>query len=180
MAKLKNLTNYIKKSNLSSIPNDMFEYLVDCSDKEKISIKDTFFFFFYREIVRLNLIYFNQIYAFLENNRDESINKVLVEKKELKGQIEEILSDEQLLDNCDVLVSAVTEMPDLFCADDTKYPEGILLVPIHTRGFQNCDLFLSTYPTSGGLMCQYAAKYGKPILAYRDKSDMENAVEEMV
>ena len=46
--------------------------------------------------------------------------------------------------------------------------------------FQNCDLFLSTYPTSGGLMCQYAAKYGKPILAYRDKSDMENAVEEMV
>lgn len=50
-------------------------------------------------------------------------------------------TNEQLLENCDVLVSAVTEMPDLFCADDTKYPEGILLVPIHTRGFQNCDLF---------------------------------------
>ena len=41
----------------------------------------------------------------------------------------------------DVLVSAVTEMPELFCADDAKYPKGILLVPIHTRGFQNCDLF---------------------------------------
>ena len=50
-------------------------------------------------------------------------------------------TNEQLLDNCDVLVSAVTKMPDLFCADDTRYPEGILLVPIHTRGFQNCDLF---------------------------------------
>lgn len=50
-------------------------------------------------------------------------------------------TNEQLLENCDVLVSAVTEMPNLFCADDTKYPEGILLVPIHTRGFQNCDLF---------------------------------------
>ena len=50
-------------------------------------------------------------------------------------------TNEQLLDNCDVLVSAVTEMADLFCADVTKYPEGILLVPIHTRGFQNCDLF---------------------------------------
>ena len=50
-------------------------------------------------------------------------------------------TNEQLLDNCDVLVSAVTEMPDFFCGDDTKYPEGILLVPIHTRGFQNCDLF---------------------------------------
>ena len=50
-------------------------------------------------------------------------------------------TNEQLLDNCDVLVSAVTEMPDLFCAEDSKYPKGILLVPIHTRGFQNCDLF---------------------------------------
>ena len=46
--------------------------------------------------------------------------------------------------------------------------------------FQECDIFLSTYPTSGGLMCQYAAKYGKPILAYRDADDIENAVEEMV
>ncbi len=46
--------------------------------------------------------------------------------------------------------------------------------------FQECDIFLSTYPTSGGLMCQYAAKYGKPMLAYRDPDDVENAVEEMV
>lgn len=46
--------------------------------------------------------------------------------------------------------------------------------------FQKCDIFLSTYPTSGGLMCQYAAKYKKPILAYRDIDDVENAVEEMV
>lgn len=50
-------------------------------------------------------------------------------------------TNEELLIDCQVLVSAVTEMPDLFCEDDTKYPEGILLVPIHTRGFQNCDLF---------------------------------------
>lgn len=50
-------------------------------------------------------------------------------------------TNEQLLEECDVLVSAVTEMPELFCADDYKYPEGMLLVPIHTRGFQNCDLF---------------------------------------
>ena len=50
-------------------------------------------------------------------------------------------TNEQLLQKSDVLISAVTEMPELFCSDDTKYPEGILLVPIHTRGFQNCDLF---------------------------------------
>ena len=29
-------------------------------------------------------------------------------------------------------------------------------------------------------MCQYAAKYRKPMLAYRDVDDVENAVEEMV
>lgn len=56
-------------------------------------------------------------------------------------QFEIVDTHEELLKGADVLVSAVTEMPELFCADDTLYPKGILLVPIHTRGFQNCDLF---------------------------------------
>ena len=47
----------------------------------------------------------------------------------------------ELVENTDVLVSAVTEMPNLFCPEDALFPKGILLVPIHTRGFQNCDLF---------------------------------------
>ena len=56
-------------------------------------------------------------------------------------QFEIVDTHEELLKDADVLVSAVTEMPKLFCADDSLYPKGILLVPIHTRGFQNCDLF---------------------------------------
>ena len=56
-------------------------------------------------------------------------------------QFEIVDSHEELLKDADVLVSAVTEMTELFCADETKYPKGLLLVPIHTRGFQNCDLF---------------------------------------
>lgn len=56
-------------------------------------------------------------------------------------QFEIVDTHEELLKDADVLVSAVTEMPELFCADDAQYPKGILLVPIHTRGFQNCDLF---------------------------------------
>ena len=56
-------------------------------------------------------------------------------------QFEIIDTHEELIKDTDVLVSAITEMPELFCADDTLYPKGILLVPIHTRGFQNCDLF---------------------------------------
>ena len=56
-------------------------------------------------------------------------------------QFEIVDSHDELLKDADVLVSAVTEMTELFCADETKYPKGLLLVPIHTRGFQNCDLF---------------------------------------
>ena len=29
----------------------------------------------------------------------------------------------------------------LLCEDDNLYREGCLVVPVHTRGFQNCDLF---------------------------------------
>ena len=38
--------------------------------------------------------------------------------------------------------------------------------------FRNCDIYYGTYPLSGGLMCQYAAAFGNPILAYARKSWM--------
>ncbi len=50
-------------------------------------------------------------------------------------------SPEELIENTDILISAVTSMPDLFCNNNKMYKEGVLLIPIHTRGFQNCDLF---------------------------------------
>lgn len=50
-------------------------------------------------------------------------------------------NNEDLVRDTDVIVSAVTEMPELFCPDDSLYKPGVLVVPIHTRGFQNCDLF---------------------------------------
>lgn len=56
-------------------------------------------------------------------------------------EFEIVESPADMLNGCDVLVSAVTEMTNLFCAEDDAFPHGILLVPIHTRGFQNCDLF---------------------------------------
>lgn len=42
--------------------------------------------------------------------------------------------------NSDVIVSCITSTQSLF-ADEKVYPKGILIVPVHTRGFQNCDLF---------------------------------------
>lgn len=46
-----------------------------------------------------------------------------------------------LISSSDVIVSCVTEATSLFCDDDTLYRKGCLVLPVHTRGFQNCDLF---------------------------------------
>lgn len=49
-------------------------------------------------------------------------------------------SAEELIRGADVVVSCVTVAPGLF-APDHAFKEGVLVVPVHTRGFQNCDLF---------------------------------------
>lgn len=45
-----------------------------------------------------------------------------------------------LVSMSDVVVSCVTAADSLI-ADDDAYRAGVLVVPVHTRGFQNCDLF---------------------------------------
>ena len=46
----------------------------------------------------------------------------------------------QMIADSDVIISSVTVAHDLFAPDECFKP-GVLVVPIHTRGFQNCDLF---------------------------------------
>ena len=47
----------------------------------------------------------------------------------------------ELVAQSDVIVSCITEAQGLLCEDNELYKEGCLVVPVHTRGFQNCDLF---------------------------------------
>lgn len=47
----------------------------------------------------------------------------------------------ELVSASDVIVSCITEATGLLCEDDSLYREGCLVLPVHTRGFQNCDLF---------------------------------------
>lgn len=49
-------------------------------------------------------------------------------------------SQESLVKDADVVVSCVTAADSLIAPDEC-YKEGVLVVPVHTRGFQNCDLF---------------------------------------
>lgn len=46
----------------------------------------------------------------------------------------------EMISSTDVLFSCITEAKTLVCDDDQAYRKGCLLIPIHTRGFQNCDL----------------------------------------
>lgn len=49
---------------------------------------------------------------------------------------------DEFIGEADVVVSCITAAQGkLVCPNDELYRPGMLLVPVHTRGFQNCDLF---------------------------------------
>ena len=41
----------------------------------------------------------------------------------------------------DVIFSCITDADGLFCEDESCFRRGCTLIPVHVRGFQNCDLF---------------------------------------
>jgi len=49
-------------------------------------------------------------------------------------------SEEEFICNSDVIISAITVAKKQI-GKDSWFKEGVLVVPIHTQGFQNCDLF---------------------------------------
>lgn len=64
-------------------------------------------------------------------------------------------SVEQLFRNTDVIISAATYLSHDVGADEL-YERGVLLVPIHTLGFTNCDLFFDKiYADDYGHVCHF-------------------------
>ena len=54
----------------------------------------------------------------------------------------EIVNDKRTFAaEADVLISAVTVATELLFPDDSLFREGVTVIPVHVRGFQNCDLF---------------------------------------
>ena len=47
---------------------------------------------------------------------------------------------EEMVDGSDIVLSAATYLPNDVCADK-YFKEGVLVLPVHTLGFTNCDLF---------------------------------------
>ena len=44
-----------------------------------------------------------------------------------------------LVRGADVVVSCITDASGLLVEDESLFKPGVLVVPVHTRGFQNCD-----------------------------------------
>ncbi len=62
--------------------------------------------------------------------------------KEYKNVTFDIAEDApSLVKQSDVVISCLTASPQLLCPDDTLFRRGVTVIPVHTRGFQNCDLF---------------------------------------
>ena len=78
---------------------------------------------------------------------------------------------DELVDNCDVLVSCVTSANGLFVPDESVLKPGFLLVPVHTRGFQNCDLtFDKIFGDDRGHVCGF--KYFNQFKSFHEFSEV--------
>lgn len=54
----------------------------------------------------------------------------------------EIIDDkEQFISEADVVYSCVTVATELLFPDNSLFKKGVTVIPVHVRGFQNCDLF---------------------------------------
>lgn len=60
--------------------------------------------------------------------------------KDFKNVSFEIVDDvKDMVKTVDVLFSCVTCADSFIVEDEKDFPEGITIIPIHTKGFQNCD-----------------------------------------
>ncbi len=93
---------------------------------------------------------FLDIYFSNKNNLNKTVKLMSYKdhaekvKNSLKAKgVQDILiceNYEDLIKDSDIIVSALTVCEGILGKDEW-FKEGVLVVPIHTRGFQNCDLF---------------------------------------
>ena len=89
--------------------------------------------------------------CFFATNRDEAM---IVRLKRYKNQAEQTIERykniknvtfeisetmEELVCDADVVVSCITDADGLLVNNTELFKPGVLVVPVHTRGFQNCD-----------------------------------------
>lgn len=87
----------------------------------------------------------------------------------VKFEIVDTMDD--LVENTDVIVSAITDAEGLLIENTDLFKPGALLVPIHTRGFQNCDtVFDRIIADDRGHVCGF--KYFNEFKEFAELSDV--------
>lgn len=77
---------------------------------------------------------------------------------------------EEMVSGSDVVISAATYLPNDICSDEC-FDEGVLVVPIHTRGFTNCDLFFDkVFADDYGHVCDF--KYFNQFKKFAEVADV--------
>ena len=78
---------------------------------------------------------------------------------------------EEMIAQADVIVSCITDADGLICENDPLFKEGCLVIPVHTRGFQNCDLFFDkVFADDTGHVCEF--KYFSKFKQYAELSEV--------
>lgn len=76
----------------------------------------------------------------LKRYKDQA-EKTIERYKNIRNVIFEISDTmEALVNDADVIVSCITDADGLLVDDLELFKPGVLVVPVHTRGFQNCDI----------------------------------------
>lgn len=104
-----------------------------------------------KEYLNPNIEYKIKLYKY--KNQAEDFIKRFSNIKNFNFEI--VDTPETLVFDSDVIISGATYLPYDFC-DDKYYKEGVLVVPIHTLGFTNCDLFFDkVFADDKGHVCHF-------------------------
>ncbi len=78
---------------------------------------------------------------------------------------------EEFARNADVIISCITDAEGLIVEDVNLFKPGVLVVPVHTRGFQNCDtIFDKVIADDHGHVCGF--KYFSQFRYFAELSDV--------
>lgn len=133
--------------------------------------------------VGLGVIGHATISCLLESNPDKPITIRLKRYKEQAEQTIDIFSKYdnvtfeivdtmmELVEGADVVVSCITDADGLLVDDVNLFKPGVLVVPVHTRGFQNCDtVFDQVFADDESHVCGF--KYFKQFREFAELSEV--------
>ena len=87
------------------------------------------------------------------NDEEKSFMERFADYKNLHFTV--VDTPQEMIKGSDVVVSGATYLPTDICEDE-YFDEGVLVVPIHTLGFTNCDLFFDkVFADDLGHVCHF-------------------------